>query len=129
MENIPENKPLLRTAAMRAASAMSFPVAKKLYDGGLNPANDEPRVEDEGLFTCMDCGIDTYKIREYFMVEDHLWIESVPEYHGILCIGCLEARMGRQLDSKDFPSHLPINKPNGLFFPHSDRLRARLTVD
>lgn len=128
MKENPQNKPLLRTAAMLAAPAMSFPDSRGRYDSGLESANDEPRVEDEGLFTCMDCGIDTHRIREYFMVEDHIWEEHVPEYHGILCVGCLEARMGRTLDSKDFPSHLPINKPSGLFFPHSERLKARLTA-
>ena len=128
MEENPDSKPLLRTAAMRAASAMSFADTRGLYDGGLESANSEPRVEDEGLFICMDCGIDTHKIREYFMVEDHIWNENVPECHGILCVGCLEARMGRALDSKDFPSHLLINTPEGFFFPHSERLRMRLTT-
>lgn len=87
----------------------------------------EPPTAD--LFVCMDCEVDTKKIREYFMVEDDIWAENVPEHRGFLCVGCLEDRMGRELEANDFPSHLPINSPDGLFFPHSERLRARLTTE
>lgn len=128
MEENPDSKPLLRTAAMRAASAMSFTETRGLYDGGLDSVEDESSVEGDELFTCIDCGINTHRIREYYMVENHIWEEYVPEYQGMLCIECLEARMGRELNASDFPSHLPINAPDGLFFPHSDRLRIRLTA-
>jgi hypothetical protein len=107
---------------------MSFPETSAPRNEKWIPLNLEQVLAAEDRFICMDCGIDTNEIREYFMVEDHLWKQNVPEYHGFLCIGCLESRIGRKLDKNDFPAHLPINDPDGFFFPHSDRLRTRLTT-
>lgn len=111
-----------------ALSNMSFPDTDSRSRGKIDLEGCGEKMSDGDLFICMDCDVDTNEIREYFMVDDHLWAENVPEYHGFLCIGCLESRVGRTLDARDFPSHLPINNPNGLFFPHSDRLYARLTT-
>lgn len=111
-----------------ALSNMSFPDTDPQSRGKIDLIGCGEQVSDGNLFICMDCDVDTNEIREYFMVDDNLWIENVPEYHGFLCIGCLEDRVGRTLEATDFPSHLPINNPNGLFFPHSDRLRDRLTT-
>jgi len=47
---------------------------------------------------CMDCKIDTRSIGEYFMINKDLWTFG----KGFLCIGCLENRLGRKLEPKDF---------------------------
>jgi hypothetical protein len=107
---------------------MSFPEIDKSRNNEWIPLTLEPLLATDDRFICMDCGVDTNEIREYFMVTNRIWMKYVPERKGFLCIGCLETRMGRTLDAKDFPAHLPINNPHGLFFPHSDRLMARLTT-
>lgn len=75
-----------------------------------------------GAFLCMDCSANTLHIDEYYMVTDEVWESSVPERRGMLCIGCLEARLGRTLTGVDFPDY-PINRG---VFPNSDRLQSRL---
>jgi hypothetical protein len=96
---------------------------------------------------CCDCGIDTLAIDEFYMVSDDVWDQAWASrrvYHDkrdlndeqpllfeqlerfvrgeeILCIGCLEKRIGRTLCRADF-TDVPINR-----FPNnSDRLRDRL---
>lgn len=58
---------------------------------------------------CLDCGVDTFHIAEYYMVQDVLWDEVNPDVEGMLCIGCLEKRLGRILQPSDFPSSVPLN--------------------
>lgn len=70
---------------------------------------------------CVDCGIHTGAILEYYMVRDSIW-DVHGAGRGMLCIGCLELRLGRLLNRKDFPP-LPIN--TGAFH-QSDRLAQRL---
>ncbi len=60
------------------------------------------------------------------MVHDHIWREYGPnggDGTGLLCIGCLEHRMGRELWAGDF-THCLLN----LFGDpdKSDRLESRL---
>ncbi len=78
---------------------------------GLNPDMD---------FGCMVCDFDT-RI-EFYMVHDHLWdaaIEGLPQRtirtvagriigNSLLCIGCIEKRLGRKLTAADF-SVAPCN--------------------
>jgi hypothetical protein len=45
---------------------------------------------------CKDCGKDTVKINEEYMVHDELWREAFPSEAGRLCIGCFEKRLGRR---------------------------------
>ena len=50
---------------------------------------------------CRDCGND---YDEYYMVHDHVWkTGGLAEDGGMLCIGCLEKRIGRRLCCDDFP--------------------------
>lgn len=72
-------------------------------------------------FYCVDCSEDTDKLDEYYMVHNDLW--PIGRNSGMLCIGCLERRIGRKLTTEDFP-FLPINHPS--FFNQSDRLKNRL---
>jgi hypothetical protein len=77
---------------------------------------------------CADCGIGTVTLGEYYMVKRDVWEQvwtgrrkawhgTVPG-QGILCIGCLEQRLGRTLTPDDF-TFAPT--------PMSDRLRDRFT--
>lgn len=89
-------------------------------------------------YTCKDCHTCTRCLGEYYMVRDRIWslAHFGPTYErGMLCIGCLEARLGRRLYLPDF-SQAPINhltqirKPDGsLHFSSSksQRLTQRLT--
>ena len=72
---------------------------------------------------CLDCKTDTYEIGEYYMVHHDLWETANPKIKGMLCIGCLERRLGRELDYTDF-TWSPLNLGN--LFIGSDRLRARM---
>ena len=47
---------------------------------------------------CSDCGVDCAEIRESYMVQDELW----PPDASVLCVGCLEKRLGRRLGPDDF---------------------------
>jgi hypothetical protein len=82
---------------------------------------------------CVDCGLGTRTAHEYpYMVCDEVWelawvgrrkSWSAPGME-VLCIGCLEARLGRRLTRADFTG-APCNDPHrghGM----SVRLRARL---
>lgn len=51
---------------------------------------------------CLDCGIDTDAIDEYYMLRDEVWREANPDINGHLCIGCVEQRLARTLSAPDF---------------------------
>jgi hypothetical protein len=53
---------------------------------------------------CLDCGIDTLAIGHYYTVHDDLWLAVVPEgpHGGMLCLACLQLRLGRPLIDDDF---------------------------
>ena len=57
---------------------------------------------------CVDCGVNTCPTEmgpraETFMVHDHVWAQAgMTEDGGHLCVGCIEARLGRQLVADDF---------------------------
>jgi hypothetical protein len=77
-----------------------------------------------------DCGVDVHLIDEYYSVCNDVWNQAwigryrSPIGDGQLCIGCLEARLGRTLASDDFIA-VPINDTA---VPMSDRLRDRLAL-
>ena len=74
---------------------------------------------------CLDCGVNTSAIKEYYMVRDDVWAEAIGSQDacdaGMLCIGCLENRLCRRLTSSDF-APVPINSGSN----HSHRLMSRL---
>lgn len=75
-------------------------------------------------FDCMDCGINTSRIEEYYMVLQKLWEWATgKQSKGILCIGCLEGRIGRRLTQKDFID-CPVNNDNTT--RKSERLLSRI---
>lgn len=74
-------------------------------------------------FLCLDCGSDTGRIYEHYFIDTTLWLLVVRSKEGMLCIGCLEKRLGRELRPEDFPK-VTINDPK--YSSQSDRLRARV---
>jgi hypothetical protein len=71
-------------------------------------------------WACRDCKADT--LGEYYMVWDEIW-DRAGARGGLLCVGCLERRLGRQLCAEDF-SDAPINSPR-YSGGESPRLSAR----
>jgi hypothetical protein len=82
---------------------------------------------------CAECGVGTHTIGEWYMVHNNLWEQAWAgrrkAFHGkipgqeILCIGCLEKRLGRTLTRTDFKD-CPVNTDSSGH--RSDRLRMRL---
>lgn len=73
-------------------------------------------------FHCLDCKVHTGEINEYYTVHDEIWLLANPLDHGMLCVGCLEERIGRVLTPADFPDY-PVNHDFG---NKSGRLSSRL---
>lgn len=53
-------------------------------------------------FICLDCEIDTGKSGDFYMLHDSVWLSVVPESLGMLCVRCVESRLGRELRPEDF---------------------------
>lgn len=83
--------------------------------GNDSPCGHQEVAVEYPDFLCVDCNYYTWT-DEYYMVQPRLWTKYGAET-GMLCIGCLEKRMGRQLTAKDF-TPTPIN----FIFPSSQRL-------
>jgi len=80
-------------------------------------------------FVCMDCGINTRIIDEYYTLKDTIWYRANPRGDGMLCIGCLECRLGRSITQDDFRLEVPINMMEfNERFPKSNRLINRLST-
>ena len=62
---------------------------------------------------CLGCGVDTFKINHYYMVKHDIWRMVNPEIKGMLCIPCLEKRLGRELVAADF-LNAPVNEMEAL---------------
>lgn len=77
-------------------------------------------------FECHDCGVNTYLIGEYYMVTDEVW-KDAGLGKGKLCIGCLEARLGRELHGADFTSANCNSHMSVLHKPRSERMLDRLS--
>jgi hypothetical protein len=74
-------------------------------------------------FLCLDCDEDTGKMHEHYFVHTDLWLKAVGSKIGMLCVECLEKRIGRMLNSSDFPD-VTINNPR--FEAKSNRLLERM---
>ncbi len=66
--------------------------------------------ESNSHWLCLDCSKDTSLSNEYYGVHNHLWRRAVDrsQRHGMLCLLCLESRLGRSLRLQDFK--LPVNQ-------------------
>jgi hypothetical protein len=72
---------------------------------------------------CMTCGVNTSEIHEYYMLIDQTWLQANHDSHeGMLCIGCVEARLGRMLRPSDFDQYW-MDQFTG---PRSVRLYTRM---
>ena len=49
---------------------------------------------------CHGCELNVLEAGEFYMVYDHVW--PLDPGGGVLCIGCIEAHIGRQLNPDDF---------------------------
>jgi len=60
---------------------------------------------------CLDCGINTGPTQEYFMLRHELWRRLVArrDRGRMLCLRCVELRLGRGLCGRDF-LQVPINR-------------------
>ena len=76
-------------------------------------------------FACLDCGVDTARIDEYYIVTSQVWLSANPVKAGMLCIGCLEGRLGRNLTPEDFID-CPLNTDHAGWNRKSERLLERL---
>jgi hypothetical protein len=71
---------------------------------------------------CNDCGVCVVGAGEYYMVAPDIWEKRLGlTWRDNLCIGCLEARLGRKLRQGDFIS-IPEN-PGG--YKNSERYARR----
>lgn len=72
---------------------------------------------------CLDCKVDSGRIFEHYFLNTPLWMSLVGSNKGMLCVGCVEKRLGRRLVPGDFTDcYLNDPKRNTM----SDRLRSRL---
>jgi hypothetical protein len=74
------------------------------------PWNEHESLDHEATidttFRCVDCGED--KNGEYYMVANEVWATSgLAPNGGMLCLACLERRIGRLLVSRDFTALWP----------------------
>lgn len=86
---------------------------------------------DDSVFICPGCGIDAWdfqedgvRVHEDFYVHDDLWQRVAGgESDRIVCIGCFERRLGRELSRADFKG-----PPHDLFgTPPSERFKERFS--
>ena len=67
-------------------------------------------VVSDADFLCVDCGEQTL-LREYYMVTREVWEQTGFVGHdGMLCVGCLEGRIGRPVTAGDLTA-CPVNVP------------------
>lgn len=80
--------------------------------------------------TCRDCGADTEALGEFYMLRDEVWGETgMGPDEGMLCVGCVEGRLGRRLGPADF-THVVVNLvwPENMRALKSSRLLDRLAA-
>lgn len=51
---------------------------------------------------CLDCGKDCIKDeKDYYMIQHELWMDLVGSREGMLCMDCLETRLGHKLRKEE----------------------------
>ena len=66
------------------------------------PRDQEAYAQAYRRFLCLDCGKDTYRSQEYYMLLYKIWRSIHPAIDGMLCLDCAERRLGRGLTRHDF---------------------------
>jgi hypothetical protein len=110
-----------------------FPTEAAREIGGMSARHRASASWPVVTTACADCGIGTNTLGEWYMVKNEIWDQAWAgrrkSWHAlsgqqILCVGCLEKRLGRTLMACDF-TDVPVNND-----PHtwrkSKRLRDRL---
>ena len=82
------------------------------------------RINSAMAVLCLDCDEDVIEMGEMFMVRDDVWLEANPDSNGMLCVGCIEKRLGRRLETGDF-TDVEINRTGH----RSHRLRTRMSAE
>jgi len=78
--------------------------------------------EDLPEFNCVECGVNTLEIFEYYMLKNDIWaLAKVKE--GMLCIRCFETKANITL-SRDHFIDYPINTGS---FIRSELLQKRIS--
>lgn len=83
--------------------------------------------KEKSDFDCNDCTDNVDDTGEYYMVLNSVWKEAIKNTKvKMLCIGCIESRLGRLLVKDDFTEcHLNRDARDG---QKSDRLKNRLGI-
>lgn len=70
----------------------------------------------KSLWKCMECHVNTLGTSHYYMVRNELWKEITSKKFkghlhekGMLCLNCVEKRLGRKLTLDDFDLNIPVN--------------------
>ena len=85
------------------------------------PPSGDPASGDDG--SCARCGADEAATGEYHMLVDDVWAEAARGGERRLCLGCVEARLGRLLTPGDF-TDAPVNRWPAM--SKGDRRRSHL---
>ncbi|KAA8885903.1 hypothetical protein F3087_25070 [Nocardia colli] len=97
-----------------------------MWLNGIGDRSDDARRYERDEFPCHECGMATAPIDgpdEWYTVHDAVWKCAAASASSILCIGCLETRLGRRLLHTDFVAAV-LNQPG--YGHHSPRLQSRL---
>ena len=102
-------------------------VADPSQGSAYSAADRRELAKTHPMFNCTDCGENVSKLGEYhFMLLPELWRElTAAKPADKLCVGCIEARLGRKLNRDDFNWHVPIT---GKRTDQSERLRDRMAT-
>lgn len=85
--------------------------------------NNEKLTKHMPLFNCEDCKQNLVHLGEFaYIVNDNVWNDAGKAR--MLCVKCLEKRIGRQLTKKDFED-MPLNNPKYDNI-RSNRLKKRM---
>jgi len=74
-------------------------------------------------FLCLDCGVDTGRIGEHYMLVNETWSLTGLGPVGMLCVQHVEERIGRKLIPADFNDSYLNNARTGII---SQRLAERM---
>jgi hypothetical protein len=134
-KRLPESARVADLTVTEALDLLAPPPPDLLDPLGLGP--ETRRCTPTGwpvvISACADCGVGTLTLGEWYLVRNEVWEKawaarrkswhSVVPGQQILCIGCLEQRLGRTLTHRDFPDGVTLNKG---ICGMSGRLRDRL---
>lgn len=74
------------------------------------------KTTKKSMWKCMECHINTLASGHYYMLKNELWEQITSKsfkghlgIKGMLCLNCVEKRLGRQLTENDFDLTIPIN--------------------